>query len=639
MARDKVQQARREAVKDYPITDLAEEYGMTVIKKRGSRGIYTTAEHDSINIYPDNTYHRYSTGQGGDPVAFMMEFSGVDEKISNRHKQVDECISILEKRLRLNPELAVKRVIEERKKPEFIMPPKADNDTRARAYLQKTRGISPEVVDRWIRDKMLYQENTSYGNCVFISYDSNGKPIYGVKRSTNPNFKFVVDVEGSDYSRGFFVRGKADEASRERNALAKENDQLFVTEAVIDLMSLQSLYQKYRDHELRASGLLGCEETAYWNRFVNANYYSLNGCRKYDGLLNTIAEHKDIKIIRLALDNDEAGRNAAEAIKKEIQERFKNRNLSVSISLPPTEGRDWNDELKAGYSFAAKTDALMDLEEKYGEGMNELLHKEEYLERLKYRMYNPRQIILPVNQKDYIDEFMDQIKFRTADTPLFSITESTDYPVAAKVTGLPVPEAEQILREMAEHIKDDDDIECSAVRFRIDYEMDGMKRCYQGEYVLKSSVNEDHGIISHIEKTNYKFINDPRFDKLPVQNQKALKFAYERLVPYLNKHAQIYSLEKQTHSLKERKDDGDLPDNVDPDIIPVYYDRVAEFSAGAKETLNYGYESEMKDVDTSQLEKLIALDSEPVNELSQKGLGFMEQAVYSNRRNRSRRGR
>lgn len=34
MAKDQVQTARRKAVRGYPISQLAEEYGMTLVKKR-----------------------------------------------------------------------------------------------------------------------------------------------------------------------------------------------------------------------------------------------------------------------------------------------------------------------------------------------------------------------------------------------------------------------------------------------------------------------------------------------------------------------------------------------------------------------------------------------------------------------------
>jgi len=347
MAVDKVQSARRKAVRGYPISQLAEEYGMTLVKKRGRRPILSTEEHDSIVIYEDeNKYHRYSNGNGGDAVAFMMEFSGIAESDLNKHDQVNECIRILEQRLKINPEIAIQQVRYVREKPKFVMPEKADTNRKVRNYLCRTRGIEEGIVDKWIDEGLLFQEAGRYGNCVFVSRDENGNPVYGVKRSADPERKFVVDVEGSDYSRGFFIPGKMDSYTKMKDINASEHKILFVTEAVIDLMSLQSLYLRRRDYELRQQGKLDCEPEDYENRFLNSNWYSLNGCRKYDGLLNTIASHEGIKDIFLALDNDEAGRNASQSIKDEIQKRFPDRKIDVSIRVPPTEGRDWNDELK-----------------------------------------------------------------------------------------------------------------------------------------------------------------------------------------------------------------------------------------------------------------------------------------------------
>ena len=631
---DKVQNARRKAVHGYPIRKLVEEYGMTVVEKRGTRPVISTAEHDSLVIYEDeNEYHRYSTGTGGDVVAFMMEFSGIDKTSKNKHQQVNECISILEERLKIDPSIAVSEVRAERIKPPFETPEKADTNRRVRAYLCKTRGISEEIVDRWIRNGMLYQEAGNYGNCVFLSRDDNGKPVYGVKRSTNPTKKFVVDVTGSDYSKGFFVRGRVDEAVREKNSIAKGNNQIIVTEAVIDMMSLQSLYLKRRNHELREQGKLSCEETDYENRFLNANWYSLNGCQKYDGLLNTIAENKEITQVRLALDNDDAGRNAAEDIKKQIEERFSNRKIYVTISLPFTEGRDWNDELKAGYSFSAKADAIMDLEEK---GMNELENRNEYLQALKYRIYHPREYIPPVNAKDYVDKMIDEIKFRTAGTPVLTVLDS-NYGPAMKLSGLPIAEAERIVQSISKHIAEDNQIKDASLKFRIDYEIDGIRRKYCGQYILKSSSIESHGIVDHIRSINYRFINDSRFPELSPSHQAALNFAYKRLVPYLEKHIQVYNLERQAHLMKQDSDDDRIPDNVDPAIIPFYYETALKHAAKCKRILNEGFESEMKNVDTLEIEKMITIKDEVVDELVNKGEGFIQQAVYKNSRRRGRR--
>ena len=611
MAKDKVQTARRNAVQGYPISQLAEEYGMTLVKKRGRRPILSTVEHDSIVIYEDdNTYHRYSNGNGGDAVAFMMEFSGIDESDLNKHDQVNECIRILEQRLKINPELAVQQVRYKREKPKFVMPEKADTNRKVRDYLCRTRGIEERIVDKWIHEGLLFQEAGRFGNCVFVSRDENGKPVYGVKRSADPKRKFVVDVEGSDYSQGFFIKGKLDYYTKVSDNFASEHSSLFVTEAVIDLMSLQSLYLRRRDYELRQQGKLDCDPEDYENRFLNSNWYSLNGCRKYDGLLNTIASHKGIKDIFLALDNDEAGRNASKAIKEEIQKRFPDRKIDVFIRVPPTEGRDWNDELKAGFSLSARDDALMDLQEKYGRDVNELYHQDEYRDAVKFRMYHPRNNILPVNAKDYVEEMIEGIGYFTADTPVFSVLES-DYEPARKITGIPVAEADKILKEITKRIANDDKVESAVARFRIDYVIDGMHRNYQGDFLLKSDWAESPGIIEHIRQFNYRCIHDSRFDKMDPKYKDYLNYAYNRLVPYLEKHVQVYEFEKLNDRMAEKEKKGDIPDDTDPNYYHAYLDIADQYASRAKRLLNEGLESEIRRIDTSGVERMIKYGVNP----------------------------
>lgn len=611
MAKDQVQTARRKAVRGYPISQLAEEYGMTLVKKRGRRPILSTEEHDSIVIWEDeNKYHRYSNGNGGDAVAFMMEFSGIAESDLNKHDQVNECIRILEQRLKINPELAVQQVRYKREKPKFVMPEKADTNRKVRDYLCRTRGIEERIVDKWIDEGLLFQEAGKYGNCVFISRDENGKPVYGVKRSADPARKFVVDVEGSDYSQGFFIKGKLDYYTKVSDNFASEHSSLFVTEAVIDLMSLQSLYLRRRDYELRQQGKLDCEPDDYENRFLNSNWYSLNGCRKYDGLLNTIASHKGIKDIFLALDNDEAGRNASQAIKEEIQKRFPDRKIDVSIRVPPTEGHDWNDELKAGFSLSARDDALMDLQEKYGRDVDELYHQDEYRDAVKYRMYHPRDNIVPVNAKDYVEEMIEGIGYFTADTPVFSVLES-DYEPARKITGVPVAEADKILKEITKRIANDDKVESAVARFRIDYVIDGMHRNYQGDFLLKSDWAESPGIIEHIRQFNYRCIHDSRFDKMDPKYKDYLNYAYNRLVPYLEKHVQVYEFEKLNDRMAEKEKKGDIPDDTDPNYYHVYLDIADQYASRAKRLLNEGLESEIRRIDTSGVERMIKYGVNP----------------------------
>ena len=76
-----------------------------------------------------------------------------------------------------------------------------------------------------------------------------------------------------------------------------------------------------------------------------------------------------------------------------------------------------------------------------------------------------------VNAKDYVEEMIEGIGYFTADTPVFSVLES-DYEPARKITGIPVAEADKILKEITKRIANDDKVESAVARFRIDYVID-----------------------------------------------------------------------------------------------------------------------------------------------------------------------
>jgi DNA primase len=65
-------------LKQVNILDLAKHVGFTVVE-RGNK--YTTEEHDSLVLYPDsNSWFRFSDDKGGDPISFLMYWTGVDFK-------------------------------------------------------------------------------------------------------------------------------------------------------------------------------------------------------------------------------------------------------------------------------------------------------------------------------------------------------------------------------------------------------------------------------------------------------------------------------------------------------------------------------------------------------------------------------
>lgn len=203
-----------------------------------------------------------------------------------------------------------RRKEEQKKEPEgkgvFVLPEPNDNYRRLYAYLLKTRCLSKEMVDWFVKKKLIY-ETRRYHNVVFIGRDSFGTARFASMRGTVDNYgnPFKGDVENNDKTYGFNVRNK-------------KNKEVKVFEAAIDLMS-------YMDYK----------------RDGQSNKLALGST--WDGALDRfLLENPQIKRISLYLDNDKAGRKAAALIRKKYIEI----GYHVKVRFPP-HGKDWNEFLVA----------------------------------------------------------------------------------------------------------------------------------------------------------------------------------------------------------------------------------------------------------------------------------------------------
>ncbi|OUQ56124.1 hypothetical protein B5E58_11340 [Tyzzerella sp. An114] len=307
----------------------------TYLRKRGEQLkpsgtefilIYTdsTGTHDSITIR-NNKWYDHKNGIGGYPIQFMKEFYGLNfrdalkellygeepmlngwtdssELVSNYKKQ-DESVYQKQK-ISLNAEMNS----EEKRKAEFILPVKANNNDRMFEYLTEKRYIPKEVVEKFVDKGLIYQES-KYRNIVFLGTDENGVSKSASKKSTSNNGKnFKIKVASSDTSFGFCWRGKS--------------ERVFVFEAAVDLMSFITLSKE--DWE-------------------NNNYIALDGLSPKP-LLRFIEENKNIKEVYLCLDYDIAGIEAGEKINDILDEMYGDKITTVIIN--PLY-KDWNEELKA----------------------------------------------------------------------------------------------------------------------------------------------------------------------------------------------------------------------------------------------------------------------------------------------------
>lgn len=286
-------------IKRISIVNYAEEIGFHPYK---IGHYYSLKEHDSVRIDPDkNIFVQNSTGAGGSVIDFAMTFQGMDLKRAIRTLGGKTAAGSVQERKDPDPETRKEKI------GDLKLPEKDSNMKNIFAYLIKTRGIDQSIVQEMVQRKALYQD--IHKNCVFVSRDDSGKPVFACIRGTNTYKKFVADAFGCDYSYGLF--------------LPNGGDRLIVTESAIDAMSVMNLLE-----------IGGTDHKAY-------DYLALSGCGKTE-VIETHLHNHDYRIVDLCLDSDEAGRRAAKALSVRIKEISK---AAVYTELPGNE-KDYNDVLK-----------------------------------------------------------------------------------------------------------------------------------------------------------------------------------------------------------------------------------------------------------------------------------------------------
>lgn len=180
------------------ISDIAREMGFSIIKK----GHYLTLkEHDSVIIDTEkNCFWRNSKigngssiGKGGSVIDFVVEFSSMNSTEAIRDL-AQRLTGVQHSHAAFQKNVAVSRKAEKGNKKELILPQKASHMRNIFAYLTKNRYIDPEIVQEMVDRKFLYQDQRH--NCVFVSRNSDQKPLFACLRGTNTfSRRFVGDLE------------------------------------------------------------------------------------------------------------------------------------------------------------------------------------------------------------------------------------------------------------------------------------------------------------------------------------------------------------------------------------------------------------------------------------------------------------
>lgn len=300
---NKNQTIRDLIAREIKIIDYAQEIGFT-LKRVGK--YYTLKEHDSIRIDDSrNCFFQNSTGRAGSVIDFALTFT---------NKSIQDILKDFEAQLNYKIPSPISNTPHSEKekdtiKEKLVLPEQSKNMRNVYAYLIKSRYIDPQVVQYFVDKKMLYQDTNR--NCVFVSYNSLGEPVFANRRGTSTQQAFKGDCQNCDYSHGFYI--------------SNNSPSLIITEAIIDSMSIMSI--------LKSQNI----------DFKKFDYLSLSGVSKLDSIKQHIKD-KNIKKVLLALDNDEAGILSIMKIKEILNES----NIKdVTLHIP--KQKDWNDELKANF--------------------------------------------------------------------------------------------------------------------------------------------------------------------------------------------------------------------------------------------------------------------------------------------------
>ena len=246
---------------------------------------YRWKKHDSVTV-SGNRWYRHSQSKGGYPVDFVMEFY---------YATFPEAVKML-----IGEEGEGRQKSCPAPSKDFRLPEKNEDNEMIVKYLTESRELEKNLVMEWIARGDIYEEKKHH-NVIFVGRDADGIPRYAHCRGTG-EMKYRGDVVGSDKSSGFCYRGT--------------DNQLFVFEAAIDLLSFIQLFPKD------------------WKK---RSYLSLSGVSSM-ALMAFLSERPQITSVFLCLDNDQAGNEACEKLAGEISERY-----SV-IRLKPSR-KDWNEIL------------------------------------------------------------------------------------------------------------------------------------------------------------------------------------------------------------------------------------------------------------------------------------------------------
>ena len=245
-----------------------------------------------VTIRGNVWFHQYER-VGGDAIDFVRRFYGMD------YPQAVELLLDGRSGFEKPTQHAA---TQQKPTKEFILPKRNNTMHRVYAYLLQQRGIDREVLNAFVREKMIY-ESAGHHNVVFVGYDQDGIAHHAHKRGTNSQSSYKGNQDGSRPEFSFHWRG--------------QSNRLYFFEAPSDLLSYVSMHKEnWKDHSYAAA--CGVSNNVLWQM---------------------IKDNLDIKHVCLCLDNDEAGQTATQRIAAKLNAH----GISNEVLIPTH--KDWNEDI------------------------------------------------------------------------------------------------------------------------------------------------------------------------------------------------------------------------------------------------------------------------------------------------------
>lgn len=302
------------AARQMTAIEFLQRYRPGELVKAESRGEFQLRAHDSFKINEETSFWHWKSRDIGGKSAldYLIKVEGV--------KFVDAVLSLCEE----SPGYIPPPSQPEQEK-EFVLPPAAENNRRVFAYLMK-RGISRKVIEACVRAGILY-ESAGYRNAVFVGRDEQGTARYAFLRGTYSNSKkpFKAEVTGSDKRFCFCLPPQGN------------SRKMAVYESAIEAMAHLALEGTADKHRLSLGGIYAPREGSQARPF-----------KKPLALESFLGRHPEIEEIEICLNNDFAGRWAAEHLEKAYQGKYR-----MVKNLPEREGFDYGDLAKERYEKQA----------------------------------------------------------------------------------------------------------------------------------------------------------------------------------------------------------------------------------------------------------------------------------------------